>query len=64
MLRSLLAACWQLLAESLPDGHAIGVDRSAAMVRLAQAKLVKGKTERASVVYSEEEGLIFKGAVV
>ena len=43
----------ELLAEALPDGHAIGVDRSAAMVRLAQAKLVKGKTERASVVYSE-----------
>jgi len=53
----------QLLAESLPDGHAIGVDRSAAMVRLAQAKLVKGKAERASVVYSEGEDLIFKGAV-
>ena len=53
----------QLLAEALPDGHAIGVDRSAAMVRLAQAKLVKGKAARASVVYSEGEDLIFRGAI-
>jgi SAM-dependent methyltransferase len=53
----------QLIAESLPDGYAIGVDRSAAMVRLAQAKLVKGKTEHASVLYSEGQDLIFKGAV-
>ena len=53
----------QLLAETLPDGHAVGVDRSAAMVRLAQTKLAKGKTERASVMYSEGEDLIFRGAV-
>ena len=53
----------QLLAETLPAGHAIGVDRSPAMVRLAQTKLTKGKTERASVMYSEGEDLIFKSAV-
>ena len=31
----------QLVAEALPEGHAIGLDRSTAMVRLAQTKLVK-----------------------
>jgi ubiquinone/menaquinone biosynthesis C-methylase UbiE len=53
----------QLAAEALPQGHAIGLDRSAAMVRLAQAKLGKGKTGRASVMHSDGEGLIFKGGV-
>jgi ubiquinone/menaquinone biosynthesis C-methylase UbiE len=53
----------QLLAETLPEGHAIGLDRSAAMVRLTQTKLVKGKTANASVLHSEGEEIIFKGAV-
>jgi ubiquinone/menaquinone biosynthesis C-methylase UbiE len=53
----------QLLAETLPHGHAIGLDRSAAMVRLAQAKLVKGKAGHASVIHWEKEDFIFKSAV-
>ena len=53
----------QLVAEALTEGHAIGLDRSTAMVRLAQTKLVKGKTGHASVMHSEGEDFIFKGAV-
>jgi len=53
----------QLVAEALPEGHAIGLDRSMAMVRLAQTKLVKGETGHASVMHSEGEDFIFKGAV-
>lgn len=53
----------QLAAEALPQGHAIGLDRSAAMVRLAQAKLGKGKTGQASVMHSDGEDFIFKGGV-
>jgi len=53
----------QLVAEALPEGHAIGLDRSTAMVRLAQTKLVKGKTGHASAMHSEGEGFIFKSAV-
>ncbi len=52
----------QLLAETLPHGHAIGLDRSAAMVRLSQTKLVKGKTANASVLHAEGNDFIFKGA--
>jgi SAM-dependent methyltransferase len=47
----------QLVADTLPEGHAIGLDRSTAMV------LVKGKTDHASVMHSEGEDFIFKGAV-
>ena len=54
----------QLAAEALPQGHAIGLDRSAAMVRLAQAKLGKGKTGRASVMHSYGEDLIFKLSLI
>ena len=53
----------QLAAEALPEGHAIGLDRSAAMVRLTQTKLVKGKTANASVMRSEGDSFIFKGSV-
>jgi ubiquinone/menaquinone biosynthesis C-methylase UbiE len=52
-----------LVAEALSQGQAIGLDRSAAMVRLAQAKLAKGKSGRASVMHWEGRGFIFKGAV-
>jgi ubiquinone/menaquinone biosynthesis C-methylase UbiE len=53
----------QLVAETLQQGQAIGLDRSAAMVRLAQAKVVKGKMANASVLHAEGEDFIFKGAV-
>ncbi len=53
----------QLAAEALPQGQAIGLDRSAAMVRLAQAKLVRAKAGQASVMQSEGEDLIFKSSV-
>ena len=52
----------QILAEVQPDVHAIGVDRSAGMVRLAQTKLVKGKTGHAAAIHLEGEDFIFKGA--
>lgn len=53
----------QLAAEALPQGQAIGLDLSAAMVRLAQTKVVKAKTGQASVMRSEGADLIFKSAV-
>jgi len=53
----------QLVAETLLQGHAIGLDRSAAMVRLTQTKVVKGKTANASVLHAEGEEFIFKGGV-
>ncbi len=52
----------QLLAEALPQGQAIGLDRSAAMVRLAQTKLVRSRASQASVMRSEGEDLIFKSS--
>jgi ubiquinone/menaquinone biosynthesis C-methylase UbiE len=51
------------LAQALPEGHAIGVDRSAAMVKLAQNKLVRGKAGNASALYSEAEDIMFKNAI-
>ena len=53
----------QLLAEALPEGHPIGLDRSAAMVRLAQAKLFKARTGQASVMRLEGKDFIFKNGV-
>ncbi len=53
----------QVAAEALPQGQAIGLDSSAAMVRLAQAKLVRARASRASVMLSEGEDLIFRSSV-
>jgi ubiquinone/menaquinone biosynthesis C-methylase UbiE len=53
----------QLVAETLSQGQAIGLDRSGSMVRLAQAKLVRAKTGQASVMHLEGKGLIFKSSV-
>ncbi|MDM8000061.1 MAG: methyltransferase domain-containing protein [Dehalococcoidia bacterium] len=52
----------QALAEALPNGRAIGVDCSPAMVRLSQAKLARLKNGRAAVMYSEGADLIFKAS--
>ncbi len=53
----------QVLAEALPKGRAIGLDRSAAMVRLAQNKLVKGRVGNTSVLCLEGDDIMFKGAM-
>ncbi len=53
----------QLLAQALPKGRAIGLDRSAAMVRLAQNKLVRERTGDTSVICSDSEDIMFKGAM-
>lgn len=53
----------QVLAQALADGQAIGLDRSAAMVRLAQNKLVRARIANASVLHSESEDIMFKNGI-